>query len=118
MRVLLVDDQDAVRETLAELLLVAGLDVGEARSAEEALSKMEGADMPEVLVTDVDLGEGMNGLGLGRLVHQRWPDLGVVYVTGRPWMMDGHELNPAERLIEKPCTISRLLKAIEAVGLH
>lgn len=53
--------------------------VGEAESAEEALSKMEAA-VPDVLLLDLGL-PGMNGIEMAQLVRQRWPDIKIVILT-------------------------------------
>src|SRR5690349_17822366 len=77
MDVLVVDDEALVREVVTEGLADGGLAVAEAPSAEHALALTETSGAPEVVVTDVDLGRGMNGLALAEEVHRRWPDAGV-----------------------------------------
>lgn len=53
--------------------------VGEAESAEEALSKMDNA-MPDVLLLDLGL-PGMNGIEMAQEVRRRWPDVKIVILT-------------------------------------
>lgn len=53
--------------------------VGESESAEEALSKMDGA-VPDVLLLDLGL-PGMNGIEMTQEVRRRWPDVKVVILT-------------------------------------
>ncbi|MGH7155758.1 MAG: response regulator [Acetobacteraceae bacterium] len=118
MQVLLVEDQDSVRETLAELLADAGLDVGEAASGEQALDMVAAGGPPDVVVTDLDLGSGLSGLVLGERLAATWPEIGVVYITGRPWLIQDHRLGPRERFLQKPCSSARLIDAIEAVHEH
>lgn len=118
MQVLLVDDQDSVRMTLAELLADAGLDVEEAASGEEALDIVTAGGPPDVVVTDLDLGRGVGGLALGEKLAAEWPEIGIVYITGRPWLIQGHRFGPHERFLEKPCSSERLVAAIEAVHEH
>ena len=116
MDVLLVEDEPLVRELLAEDMAGAGLDVAEAPSAEAALGAAaaagEAGRPPCVLVTDVDLGAGMDGLALAREVRRRWPGVGVVYVTGRPSNLDGHALGARERFLPKPFALPRLTAAV------
>jgi DNA-binding response OmpR family regulator len=114
MDVLLVEDEPLVRELLAEDMAEAGLDVAKAPSAEAALGAAAGeAGRPLcVLVTDVDLGGGMDGLALAREVRRRWPGVGVVYVTGRPSSLDGHALGARERFLPKPFALPRLTAAV------
>jgi len=118
MDVLVVDDQDAVREVLAELLEDVGLDVAEAASGEEALSRIARSGPPDVLVTDLDLGSGVSGLRLADDIAQQWPDVGIVFISGRPWLMAQHKLRPQERFLEKPCPFGELLDAVESLRPH
>ncbi len=53
--------------------------VGEAESAEEALSKLEQAK-PDVLLLDLGL-PGMNGIDMAQEVRQKWPDLKIIILT-------------------------------------
>ena len=74
MDVLLVDDEALVREMLAEDLADAGLEVTDAPDAEAALGAAsaaagEAGGPPRILVTDVNLGRGMDGLGAEALAR-------------------------------------------------
>lgn len=113
MDVLLVDDQDCVREVLAELLEDAGLNVTSASSGEEALCCMSRSGPPNVLVTDLDLGPGVSGLALADDVAGRWPQVGVVFITGRPWLLQERDLHARQRFVQKPCPASKLIGAVE-----
>jgi CheY-like chemotaxis protein len=115
MMVLLVEDQDMVREILAELLADEGLDVEQASSAEEALDLVNQGQAPDVVITDIDLGGGASGLWLGSQLVRKTPPIGVVYITGRPWLIQLHLMTDRERFVQKPCGASVLLAAIEAV---
>ncbi len=55
--------------------------IGEAESAEEALSKLEaGKEIPEVLLLDLGL-PGMNGIEMAQEVRKRWPDIKIIILT-------------------------------------
>lgn len=55
--------------------------IGEAESAEEALSKLEaGPQTPEVLLLDLGL-PGMNGIDMAQEVRKRWPDIKIIILT-------------------------------------
>ena len=115
MDVLLVEDEPLVRAAAAEALRAVGLDVAEAASAEEALAAVERAadGAPRVLVADLHLGPGMDGLALGASMLRRWPRVGVVYATGHPEALDGRFLGPRERYVVKPFTPTALLRAVQ-----
>ncbi|MBD0275902.1 MAG: response regulator [Acetobacteraceae bacterium] len=114
MDVLVVEDEPLVRESAAAALRDAGFNVAEAASAEEALALAEGAagGPPPVIVADLRLGLGMDGLALGAEARRRWPGIGVVYATGHPDDLDGHLLGPRERYVVKPFTPTALLGAV------
>jgi DNA-binding NtrC family response regulator len=78
-RVLIVDDDASIRETLELHFRGAGHDVAAAASAEDALSQLSGVD-PTLVVTDVRMG-GMDGLALLETLRARRPDVDVVVMT-------------------------------------
>ena len=83
MDVLRVEDEDLVCEMLRDDLAEAGLTVVPAPSAEAGLACAEReAQPPAVLVTDVDLGHGMDGIALAEEAQRRWPDVSVIVMTG------------------------------------
>jgi CheY-like chemotaxis protein len=116
--VLLVEDQDTVREVLAEVLEDGGNDVIEASTGEEALDVISRRGPPEVLVTDLDLGEGLSGLSLADNVARDWPQVGIVFISGRPWLMQHHPLRAQEYFLEKPCPANKLLETVEKLRSH
>ena len=119
----LVIEAPLVRETAVAVLREAGFSVAEAASAEEALALAESADdaggPPAVLVADLRLGPGMDGLALGTKTRAaRSPDVGVVYATGHPDSFDGRLLGPRERYVLKPFTPAALLGAVACTSAH
>jgi signal transduction histidine kinase len=79
--VLLVDDEDLVRLSTADMLTELGYIVLEARSAEEALEMIEGGLRPDLLITD-HLMPGMSGTELARAVREQFPSTKVLVVSG------------------------------------
>jgi DNA-binding NtrC family response regulator len=78
-RILIVDDDESIRASLADALIDDGADVHVAGSAEEALSRL--AEIrPAMILSDVRMG-GMDGLELLRLVRERARDVDVVLMT-------------------------------------
>ncbi|MBB4860713.1 PAS domain S-box-containing protein [Novosphingobium chloroacetimidivorans] len=78
---LLVDDEELVRMSTADMLNDMGFEVVEAGSAEEALSLFKGGSLPDLLVTD-HLMPGMNGVELAREARALSPALPVLIVSG------------------------------------
>jgi len=85
-RILVVDDDKAVRAALRVNLEKAGLDVRLASSAEEGLQVLH--DHPvDIVLTDVKM-PGASGLELLQEVKARWPDVQVVVMTGQGTVED------------------------------
>ncbi|HUP20068.1 MAG TPA: sigma-54 dependent transcriptional regulator [Gemmatimonadota bacterium] len=81
MRILVVDDEPAVRFSLREILEHAGHAVREAEDGDSALAALEAA-AAELVITDLRM-PGIDGLGLLERVRARWPDTLVVLVTAQ-----------------------------------
>jgi CheY-like chemotaxis protein len=111
--VLLVEDDDLVRDCLSEALHEAGLDIEGSASGEAALARLRRDAAPKVLVTDINLGHGMDGLAFVRAAREVHPGLPVVYISGRYGELRG--LSGSERFLPKPFTAPSLLRAIADV---
>jgi DNA-binding NtrC family response regulator len=79
LQVLVVDDDDAVRETIAETLEEEGFGVATASGAESALAALARA-RPDVVLSDIRM-PGMDGLELLDLLRARAPDVDVLLMT-------------------------------------
>lgn len=111
MDVLLVEDEDAIRELLEEDLSDAGLVVVPAPSAEEGLDAAE-HDAPAVLVTDVNLGPGMDGLELAAEARRRWPGIAVVVMTGAETNLARLADGLTDACLRKPFRPPQLLQTV------
>lgn len=78
---LLVDDEEIVRASTAEMLGDLGYDVIESTSAEEALRLMAELSNLDLVITD-HLMPGMSGVDLARIIRDRNPDVPVLIVSG------------------------------------
>jgi len=115
MDVLLVEDEAPLREALAEYLTDCGLSLALAATAEEGLRLVEHDGVPTVLVTDLDLGPGIGGLKLAEIFAARWSRAGIVFISGRPWLIASHTLRPRERFLAKPFSAQDLLRSIQGL---
>jgi DNA-binding response OmpR family regulator len=107
--VLLVEDDPLVLETLGEALRQAGLLTERHTSAESALESVR-RERPQALVTDINLGIGMDGVTLGRTVRAQFSNVPVVYISGRYGELRG--LSAQERFLLKPFSTAVLLRAL------
>jgi DNA-binding NarL/FixJ family response regulator len=80
MRVLLVEDEDFTRTMVGEMLTASGITVRPVASVAEALNVMDEFD-PNVVLTDLDLGNGPDGADLLTKVAEERPWTGMVVMT-------------------------------------
>ncbi|WP_318432375.1 sigma-54-dependent transcriptional regulator [Photobacterium leiognathi] len=78
-RVLVVEDDEGLREALVDTLALAGYQWIEAESAEDALVIMK-SQAVDIVVSDVQMA-GMDGLGLLRSIKLNWPKVPVLLMT-------------------------------------
>jgi DNA-binding response OmpR family regulator len=79
--VLVVDDEQGLRELLCRTLRAEGFRTLEASHGAEALKIMETApEGVDIIVTDVVM-PGMDGRELGRRAEQRWPQVPILYIS-------------------------------------
>jgi DNA-binding NtrC family response regulator len=121
--VLVVDDEEGVRETIAEALGLYGYGVVAAASVEEAEAALQrlGAERIHLVITDVHLTPGP-GARVGYVMAQRWralhPGLPIMLISGNPSNQDLPEVRAgAMRFLLKPFRIEVLLEAVrDAIG--
>lgn len=109
---LLVDDEDLVRMSTADMLTDLGFEVLEVASAEAAFEIIQRGRIPEVLITD-HLMPGMSGAELVREIRHFLPTLPVLLVSGYAEMegiaMDVPRLTKPFRISELATSLSALL---------
>ena len=115
-KILVVDDEDGIREGLCEYLSLEGYAAAGARSAEEAL-QMECSRF-DLLLLDVMM-EGMDGFELARRLKQSadTASLPVIFLTAKDTdddMVAGLRLG-ADDYIAKPFSMKNVIARIEAV---
>jgi len=81
IRILIVDDEPAIAESLSEILRAAGYEVAMATSGEEAVRDAEKFS-PEILLTDV-LMPAMNGFELALRVKEMLPNCRLLLFSGQ-----------------------------------
>ncbi|SJZ36589.1 sigma-54-dependent transcriptional regulator [Photobacterium toruni] len=78
-RVLVVEDDEGLREALVDTLALAGYQWIEAESAEQALVLLK-SESVDIVVSDVQM-TGMDGLALLRSIKLQWPKMPVLLMT-------------------------------------
>ncbi len=106
LAILLVEDDDYVRESIAALLEEDGRDVRSCASAEAALDEF--ALQPcDVIITDVSL-PGISGIDLARQLLDTAPDLWIVISSGYELDHRLDRLGPNVRALSKPFEVEAM----------
>lgn len=114
-RVLVVDDDNQVREHVSELLRSMGYEVLTAASASDALDLMDKTREPDLLLTDIMMPGGMNGRNLADAACSRYPSLPVIFMSGyadSSLLSDGM-VRQNENFLAKPFRRRQLSELVE-----
>jgi excisionase family DNA binding protein len=79
-RILIVDDEQAVRELVAKTLTMADYDVDTAADGPSAIDRLKSTDY-DLLITDLKM-PGMDGLSVIREARQKSAELPIIIITG------------------------------------
>ena len=109
-RVVVADDEQSLAEMVASWLIDMGVDARFETSPKAALELIETFE-PDVLVSDANFGEEMDGIQLARLAVAIVPDLAVIFMTGYSASMKELQ-EQGERTLAKPFSREDLYNAL------
>ena len=115
-RVLVVEDEDSIRELIALNLRMADYEVLEAESAEKALALLGSEGRCDAAVLDVML-PGMNGFSLCEAIRRDDANIGIIILSAKSMEQDkirGLSIG-ADDYMTKPFSVSELLARIDAL---
>jgi CheY-like chemotaxis protein len=101
IRVLLVEDEFLIAEWVAECLSEQGFVVRTASNGRDALRQLAAAPV-DVLFTDINLLDGMDGVTLARRARELLPDLPVIYASARVAYLAPEASVPGAAFLGKP----------------
>ena len=117
-QVMIIDDDDQVREMLRRMLEYAGYAVQEAGDGDEGLRRLE--DRPvDLVITDI-LMPNKEGLETIMTIRREYPSVPVIAISGGGWngahgyLVTADKLG-ASRTLAKPFTRQQMLDAVEEV---
>jgi CheY-like chemotaxis protein len=112
-KVLVVDDAEMTRATLARLLKREGYETSTARDGGEALG-MIAKDLPDLILLDVNM-PGIDGLDLLEMLHRhpQWKSLPVIMLTA---VSDTHSVHRALQLGAKQFLVKATFSVAEMMG--
>ena len=111
-KVLVVEDEMMLRMRAVDIVEDAGFTPIEAVNADEALAILESRSDIELLFTDIQMPGSMDGLKLAHAVHERWPSIKIILVSG--------QLTPTEadkptnsRFFGKPLEVKQMIAELQ-----
>jgi two-component sensor histidine kinase/CheY-like chemotaxis protein len=112
--VLIVEDEMVLRMRAVDIVEDAGFRAVEAVNADQAISILESRSDISLLFTDIQMPGSMDGLKLAHAVHDRWPGIKIILVSG--------QVNPSEaerptdsRFFGKPLSVEQMITELQAM---
>jgi two-component sensor histidine kinase/CheY-like chemotaxis protein len=110
--VLIVEDEMVLRMRAVDIVEDAGFNPIEAVNADDALAILESRSDIELLFTDIQMPGSMDGLKLAYAVHERWPKIKIILVSGQLTLTDADK--PADsRFYGKPLAVKAMIAEMQ-----
>lgn len=106
--VLVVEDEMVLRMRAVDIVEDAGFTAVEAINADEAISILELRSDISLLFSDIQMPGSLDGLKLAHAVHDRWPAIKIILVSGKIQLSDADK--PADsRFFGKPLEVGKMI---------
>ena len=113
--VLVVEDEPLLRMNTVDMVEEAGFPTLEAANAKQAIQLLEDRADIRVILSDIDMPPGMDGMALVAMVRRRWPPVAIILVSGH--------IAPAEvvmpeggKFFSKPVRRAELVATLERMA--
>jgi two-component sensor histidine kinase/ActR/RegA family two-component response regulator len=112
--VLIVEDEMILRMRAVDIVEDAGFCPVEAVNADEAISVLESRSDIALLLTDIQMPGSIDGLKLAHAVHERWPSIKIILVSGQ--VKPSEAERPANsRFFGKPLGVEQMITELQAM---
>ena len=112
--VLVVEDEMVLRMRAVDIVEDAGFTAVEAVNADEALAILESRSDIALLFSDIQMPGTMDGLKLAHAVHERWPAIKIILVSGQVKVSDADK--PVDSVfIGKPLDVKQMVVELQAM---
>jgi CheY-like chemotaxis protein len=81
--VLVVEDEPFQRMDVVDMVEEAGFRVLEAANFKQAMQALESRADIGIVLSDINMPPGVDGMELAATVHERWPPIGIILVSGQ-----------------------------------
>ena len=115
-RILIVDDEETVRQHLSDMLRIFGHEVYIAMSSIEALEAFRARPLDyDIVITDQTM-PYLTGLTLADQLRQIRPDISVILCTGYTELISAEEASffGIKKILMKPVTLKQIQRVIES----
>jgi two-component sensor histidine kinase len=112
--VLIVEDEMILRMRAVDIVEDAGFHPIEAVNADEAIAILESRSDISLLFTDIQMPGSIDGLMLAHAVHDRWPSIKIILVSGQVKPLDTER--PADsRFFGKPLAVEQIAHELKTM---
>jgi CheY-like chemotaxis protein len=115
--VLVVEDEMLLRMQAVDMVEDAGYASVEAVDADEAVEVLESRSDIALLLTDIQMPGSMDGLKLAFAVHERWPPIKIILVSGK-LKLSKIDIPPDSRFFGKPLEAMEMTAEIQDMIGH
>src|SRR3954469_3440629 len=112
--VLIVEDEMMLRMRAVDIVEDAGFCPVQAVNADEAISILEARSDISLLFTDIQMPGSMDGLKLAHAVHDRWPGIKIILVSGQVTPSDAEKPEDS-RFFGKPLSVEKMIAELQAM---
>jgi CheY-like chemotaxis protein len=115
--VLVVEDEMLLRMRAVDMVEDAGYTSVQAVDADEAVTILESRSDIALLFTDIQMPGSMDGLRLAHAVHERWPPIKIILVSGQLKLAD-IEIPANSRFFGKPLEANIMIAQMQSMIGH
>lgn len=115
--VLVVEDEMLLRMRAVDMVEDAGYTSVQAVDADEAVTILESRSDIALLLTDIQMPGSMDGLRLAHAVHERWPPIKIILVSGQLKLAD-IEIPANSRFFGKPLEANIMIAQMQSMIGH
>jgi CheY-like chemotaxis protein len=115
--ILVVEDEMLLRMRVVDMVEDAGYTSVEAVDADEAVAILESRSDIALLFTDIQMPGSMDGLELAHSVHERWPPIKIILVSGQLQLSDS-DIPPDSRFFGKPLEANQMIAEMRDIIGH
>lgn len=115
--VLVVEDELLLRMRAVDMVEDAGYTSVEAVDADEAVTILEARSDIALLFTDIQMPGSMDGLMLAHAVHERWPPIKIILVSGALNLVNS-DIPADSRFFGKPLEAKEMIAEMQEMIGH